>query len=275
MNYNYSNSNRRRNNNTVYVVLLIVSLIAIIIVAGIFLITELKKKNNAQNDVPTNGGYVSEVYPSQSYPAQPFESTGSVEVPPIETAPVIPNDTLPVQTVSEYDLNSDGVAEAVTVAVDKGSSQATISVGKLGNLTILLEPIGVNSFQHLTVAGINLKNDKRLAAIEYTYIDGGMGLVKCHVWSYVNGGFVKNSEILYSGLIGNQGFMDSGVIENRVPEDRFGYVAEENKNGYIYERSRVIADMRDLGIKLPFETVGQYTIGYDRNVTFFYDVNLP
>ncbi len=271
MNYNFSNSNRRRNNNAVYAILLIVSLVAIIIVAGIFLITEIKKKNGGQDFDATSGAYGSEVYPTQVYSTQPVVTPGTVP----QTSPVVPVETVPVQTVSEYDLNGDGATEVVNVVVDNANSQAIIGVGNLGTLAITLEPIGVNSFQHLTVAGINLKNEKRLAAIEYTYIDGGMGLVKCHVWSYVNGAFVKNSEILYTGRIGNQGFMDSGIIENRVPEDTFGYVAEENKNGYIYERSRVIADMKDLGIKLPFETVGQYTIGYDRNVTFFYDVNLP
>lgn len=264
--------NRRRNNNLIYCIILGVSLLAIIVVAGIYILKDLADKSKEDKYAESDS--------NQSWETdEPIDDTQSMTGVDVITgipseSVSMPNDFKPVQTVQEYDINGDGESEKVQVTVDNGTAQASINVGGAGNLGVSLEPAGTWMQHKLTVVGISLRNEKRLAAIEYTYADAGMGLIKCHVWKYANNSFVKTSEIVYSGLIGNQGRMESGIIENRVPEDSFRHVAEENKNGYITERSIVIADMKDLGIKLPFETVGTYAITYDDNITFFYDMIL-
>lgn len=180
------------------------------------------------------------------------------------------------ETVYQYpfDFNGDNEDENIRVSFkNQGETiQAVIKAENCEAVFVDLENTNENQ-KVFTVTGINVKGKTALAAIESVYAPGGgKGYLKCHVWRYENGSFVKNSEIIYSGVIGVRNYMVEGIIENRAADDTFYYNVEENQNGYIYERSRAIADMKDFGIKLPFETVGRFQVSYKRWVTGIFNV---
>lgn len=91
-----------------------------------------------------------------------------------------------------------------------------------------------------------------------------VGSVKISIWLTGNDGFRQLMDVSYSGLSDEVGIMREGAVKKNMEGDTFFYDVLVNQNEYIYERSRIIADLRELGIKLPYETCGAYFIDYKR-----------
>lgn len=167
--------------------------------------------------------------------------------------------------VGSYDFNQDGQEEQVQIAFPDGETVQILLDGE----EVLRFGIQNGDVQRvLTIVGIRYEAETYLAAVRSLYEEnGGMGTLKFVVYRYQDGGFIKVWDIVYSGTIGARSIMVEGVLESSCGDKVFSYDVKEQQNDYIYQRSVLFADMKDLGIKLPFETVGKFETAYKRNVS--------
>lgn len=169
---------------------------------------------------------------------------------------------------SIYDFNLDGQPEQVQISFQGGETAETACISLNGEEVLQVAVLADDVQRAFTIVGIRYGSDTYLAAVESVYEEGGgMGKLKCVVYQYQDGGFIKVADVSYTGTIGNRGMMAEGVLESNCDERVFSYDVKEDQNNYIYQRSVVFADMKDLGIKFPFETVGKFETAYKRNVS--------
>lgn len=173
---------------------------------------------------------------------------------------------------TSFDFDGDGTEENVMVSfIEKENGIfASIETESVGSVEMQLDQYGSTVF---SVVGMEKEGAKYLAAVESVLPDDGTkGFICCRVWKVSDGRLEKSHNIYYSGVIGDSGMMAQGTISNDLPEDCFAYNAEDDMNGYIYERSRIIADMRELGIKFPYETIGNHIVSYKKEVFGLYNI---
>lgn len=172
-----------------------------------------------------------------------------------------------------YDFNEDGVEEVILIKFEDVSGVTIAGIQVDGVEPVEFEMTSLGDSTVFSVVAIELKGEKRLAAVESVIRhDGDMGCVKCVVWELEDSRFEETSNIYYSGMIGRKGLMVEGIISNNVSDDNFQYDVEEDQNEYIYERSRIFADMREIGIKFPYGTVGNHIVTYKKNVTGLFNI---
>ncbi len=173
----------------------------------------------------------------------------------------------------KYDFDGDGQAEQVRISfrTDENVQMAEIFVDESEGLQI---PVHTgNASWVFTVVGLKYAGHTYLAAVESVYdIGDGMGELNCIIYQYGKEGFVKAADISYSGTIGSRGMMVEGVLASNCNDRIFSYDVLEQQNDYIYQRSVVFADMKEMGIKFPFETVGKFQTAYKRNVAGIFSV---
>lgn len=170
---------------------------------------------------------------------------------------------------TSIDIDFNGVEEVVKCKFNQDGSGlvAELTVNSYPTAIIDLNEIGEDR-KEISVVSFNCRYDYGIAFLESVYdVNGEMGSISAHVFLLNNGTLEKVAENYYSGRIGANGYMDEGIISNNVADDLYSYNAEEHMNGYIYNRSRFIADMKEIGIKMPFETMGTFGISYKRNVS--------
>lgn len=174
---------------------------------------------------------------------------------------------------SSYDFDGDMSDENVLVQFLEEEDMPVASIRVDG-----MEPLAVELEQGqddrtISIVGMTVDKDKMLAVVENVFKGGDkMGYVRCHVFSIAGDVFIKQEEVYYSGAIGKKGLMVKGVIANGIQNDSFRYDVEEDQNEYIYERSRIFADLRDLGIKLPYETINNPNVTYKKNVIGIFNI---
>lgn len=168
-----------------------------------------------------------------------------------------------------YDFDGDEAAEPVQVAFARQSEQnvVTVTVGGTEPVQVALDcPDGYR--MSCVITGIDGKEGKLLGIVESVFApEDGKGYLNCHLFSVRDNAFVKSADYTYSGVIGGPGHMVEGTVENAMPENAYAYDVKTNQNGYIYERSVILADMKDVGLMFPYETVGKFQMRYKRNVT--------
>lgn len=172
-----------------------------------------------------------------------------------------------------YDFNRDGQAEQVRITFSEDALGRTVQVALDENcaVQIALEPGEVQSV--FTVVGIDSGDSTYMAALESVYNGKtGTGKLRWKVYGYQDGTFVQQEDLLYVGMADERGIMKEGVIESSFEGRTFSYDVGQNQNDYIYYRSVVFADMKELGISLPFETVGMFETAYKRNIRGIFNV---
>ena len=172
-----------------------------------------------------------------------------------------------------FDFDRDGQTEQVQISFmeNEAGRMAQIVLEGTTPLSIMLEPGDVQCV--FTVVGINGKDGMYLAAMESVYNGKtGTGKLQWKVYRYQSGAFVSEEDFLYKGMADERGIMKEGVIGSSSEARTFFYDVIENQNDYIYYRSVVFADMKELGISLPFETVGMFETAYKRNIRGIFNV---
>lgn len=172
-----------------------------------------------------------------------------------------------------YDFDKDGQAEQVQVSFAGEASERNVQVtlNEAAALQIALEPGDVQ--RAVTIVGIDGAAGTYLAVLESVYNGKTeLGMLRWKVYRYQEGAFVQENDFQYQGLADERGIMKEGVIESRSEKRTFFYDVSQNQNDYIYYRSVVFADMKELGISLPFETVGMFETAYKRNIKGIFNV---
>lgn len=172
-----------------------------------------------------------------------------------------------------YDFDKDGQAEPVQISFSDGEAGRIMEIAYDGGeaLQISLEPLDVQ--RAVTVVGIRYKADAYLAVLESVYdSEAGMGKLQWEIYRYQDGVFVKEEALLYSGTADGHGIMTEGVLESRSAKRTFVYDVKQDQNDYIYCRSVIFADMKELGISLPVVTTGWFETAYKRNVKGIFNV---
>lgn len=177
---------------------------------------------------------------------------------------------------TSYDFNGDGTKEAVQIAFAKQWDKKMVTITVEGTEPVQVELDCPDGYQmSCVITGIQGKNGNSLGIVESVFApEDGKGYLNCHIFSYNGEKLQKSTDYTYSGLIGGLGMMDEGIVENAIPGKEFCHDVDINQNGYVYERSVMFADMKDVGLYFPYETVGKFQMGYRRNVTGLFYVIL-
>lgn len=168
-----------------------------------------------------------------------------------------------------YDFDGDQIAEAVQIAFERQADQKIVTIMVEG-----MEPVSVkldcpDGYQRsCVITGIEGENGNSLGIVESVFApEEGKGYLNCHIFSVKEQSFVKSVDYTYSGMIAGYGIMIEGVIENAMPGNEYVYDVTTHQNDYIYERSVMFANMKDMGLRFPHETMGKFQMRYKRNVT--------
>lgn len=168
-----------------------------------------------------------------------------------------------------YDFDGDKIAEPVQIIFERQPEQKLVIITAEG-----IEPVQVvldcpDGYQmSCVITGIDGKTGQQLGIVESVFSpEEGKGYLNCHLFSFKDNSFVKSADYTYSGVIGGPGHMVEGCVENSMPENAYVYDVQTSQNEYIYERSVILADMKDVGLRLPYETMGKFQVRYKRNVT--------
>lgn len=180
----------------------------------------------------------------------------------------------PVTEVFEgsYDFDKDGQAEPVLVTFSDTDAGRVMEIAAKGEtLRVVLDP--EDAQRAVTVVGIRYGNETYLAAVESVYKSGEeAGRLRWKIYRYQSGAFVLEEDFLYTGIADGHGIMTEGTLESYFAERKFSYDLEKDQNDYIYYRSVVFADMKDMGIRLPFETRDRFETFYKRNIRGIFNV---
>lgn len=172
-----------------------------------------------------------------------------------------------------YDFDKDGQAEPVQISFSDTEEGRIMEIAYGGGeaLQISLEPSDVQ--RAVTVVGIRYEADTYLAVLESVYDSkAGLGKLQWKIYRYQNGIFVPEEDLIYAGMADEQGIMREGALESRSAKRTFVYDVKQDQNDYIYYRSVVFADMKEMGIRLPFVTTGWFETAYKRNVKGIFNV---
>lgn len=168
-----------------------------------------------------------------------------------------------------FDVDHDGNVDAIQIYLSNRENVmiATIHVDGYDDITYEAEALGGDS-KALGIMGVTNDDGRTgIAVVESIYDNvNGFGYLKCHVWNYQDGTIHKVASIGYNSLIGSNGFVDVGMITSDIPEDSFSWSRTEHQNNFIYERSRMMADMREWGILFPYATVDKFVTNYKYKV---------
>lgn len=174
---------------------------------------------------------------------------------------------------SSYDVDADGTPENVNVsfAVREGVVIAGIYVDGYDSISYEMEALGGNSKAFAVMGVRNDDGRTGIAVVESVYAaGGGLGKLNCHVWSFDGQMITKEAAIGYISQIGQNGFIDIGTVTNDVPQDSFSWSMNEHQNNFMYNRSRMMADMREWGVLFPYGTVDKFMTNYKYKVVGLY-----
>lgn len=233
-----------------YVVLITVSVIAVIVLFGM-IVNERIYLSNKKAPVKN----VEELYAERG------------EVTVIERNSL--EDYASYSREYSYDFNDDGKAEQVKITWDmsgklvfdaEGFDSAEFDADILNEDRYAVSAAVIDN----SIVGDGSGNEVLVLSGASYPTENVIGSVKLSVWIINVDGFEHLMDVSYSGLADEVGIMREGVVQKNMEGDSFSYDVLINQNEYIYERSRVMADLRELGIKLPYGTYGAYRIDYKR-----------
>lgn len=169
----------------------------------------------------------------------------------------------------EFDLDGDEIAEKYQIgfAYDAVSNKTTVNILEGGAKKASAEiENALESTDCIDVVTVSNNDGKGVAAICKTFDEGdNKYVIQAIVWEYVNDVLTKQWDMVYTGR-NNQsnGFMKDGYIHGLVRGENVNYATDSHMNGYILNRSTLMADMKNLGIMFPKDTTGECIIEYGK-----------
>lgn len=170
-----------------------------------------------------------------------------------------------------YDMNGDGVSESIAVDLEYDTQKGTLKMklSEPGYSTVeceLEKPLTGKSIVELV--GINNKNGIGIGIISRNYDSAAdQYFIQAVVWECGKSTLTQHWNVVYSAVVLKNGFVGEGDIHGKIRENEFSYTMESNQNGYILQRSTLMADMKNMGIIFPRETLSPCDIEYRSSVT--------
>lgn len=162
-----------------------------------------------------------------------------------------------------YDFDSNGENETYELSFTNENDAINVVVKKQEE-SVILYPLSKVNYRDINICVVNNRKKNGFAIIESDFVSGDrqMGSMKATLFCYQNGKFEMIRDFFYSGAANALNNMEKGIVEELVYKEPFSYDANNNMNGYIYNRSDAMADFKEYGIYLPKETIGEYQVGF-------------
>lgn len=172
-----------------------------------------------------------------------------------------------------YDFDRDGKAETLKISFSESDGSYAAHIDLEGEEVLQFGLERENRQGVFTVVGIYHESETYIAVLESVYNGREeMGKLRWQIYGYRDGKFVKAEDFAYTGMADGRGIMVEGVIESNCMEKVYSHDVKEHQNNYVYYRSVVFADMKEMGIKLPFETAGRFETMYKRNIKGIFNI---
>jgi hypothetical protein len=167
----------------------------------------------------------------------------------------------------EIDLDRDGYSEKYRISFTYDDTDKKTQVNLLAGSNKAAGAVLENTLESSDCVDIILTENNSgtgLGVICKTFDENDNKYVlQCIVWEYVNDVLTEQWNLVYTARAdeGN-GYMKDGYIRGLIRGEQVDYTTDSHMNGFILIRSTFMADMKNLGIKLPKDTTGECTITY-------------